>query len=76
MQSLTNRVKQVDRAPMNAVEKLYVWNIFKGMMITLKHFFKRKATSLDGLWHAQGFGVLPISAVTWAATDSERPWRS
>ncbi len=44
MQALTNRVKPVDRRPMTWVEKLYVWNIFKGMMITLKHLFKRKAT--------------------------------
>src|SRR5689334_25444105 len=29
---------------MTFVERLYLWNIFKGMLITLKHFFKRKAT--------------------------------
>lgn len=40
----TNRAKPVDRRPMNAVEKIYLWNIFKGMAITLSHFFKRKAT--------------------------------
>jgi len=44
MQSLTNRVKVLERKPMTFVEKLYLWNIFKGMMITLKHVFKKKAT--------------------------------
>jgi NADH-quinone oxidoreductase subunit I len=44
MQALTNRVKVVERKPMTLVERLYLWNIFKGMMITLKHLFKRKAT--------------------------------
>ncbi len=44
MQSLTSRAKQVDRRPMNFLERIYVWEIFKGMMITLKHFFKKKAT--------------------------------
>ncbi|HYF33276.1 MAG TPA: NADH-quinone oxidoreductase subunit NuoI [Chitinophagaceae bacterium] len=29
---------------MTFVEKLYLWNIFKGMMITLRHIFKKKAT--------------------------------
>ncbi len=41
---LTKRAKQVDRAPMTWLEKLYLWNILKGMMITLRHLFKRKAT--------------------------------
>ena len=44
MQSLTNRAKLVDRRPMTAVEKIYLWNILKGMMITFKHIFKKKAT--------------------------------
>ncbi|MES1219841.1 MAG: NADH-quinone oxidoreductase subunit NuoI [Bacteroidota bacterium] len=44
MQALTNRVKPVERKPMTWLEKLYLWNIFKGMMITFKHIFKRKAT--------------------------------
>ena len=44
MQALTNRVKVVERKPMTLVERLYLWNIFKGMMITLKHLFQRKAT--------------------------------
>lgn len=41
---LTNRAKPVDRSPMTWVERLYLWNIFKGMAITLKHFFSKKVT--------------------------------
>src|SRR5215510_5815617 len=41
---LTKRAKQVDRKPMTGLEKIYLWNILKGMMITLSHLFKRKAT--------------------------------
>jgi NADH-quinone oxidoreductase subunit I len=44
MQALTNRVRPVDRKPMTWLERLYLWNIFKGMVITFKHIFKRKAT--------------------------------
>ena len=44
MQLLTQRAKPVDRRPMNWIEKIYLWNIFKGMLITLKHFFKKKVT--------------------------------
>jgi NADH-quinone oxidoreductase subunit I len=44
MQTLTNRAKPVDRRPMTLAERLYVVNIFKGMMITLRHMFKKKAT--------------------------------
>jgi NADH-quinone oxidoreductase subunit I len=44
MQALTDRSKPVDRRPMNFLEKIYLWNIAKGMAITLKHFFKRKVT--------------------------------
>lgn len=44
MQTLTQRAKPVDRSPMTFVERLYLWNIFKGMMITFRHIFKRKAT--------------------------------
>src|SRR5689334_20048343 len=41
---LTQRAKQVDRSPMTTLEKLYLWNILKGMAITIRHFFKKKAT--------------------------------
>lgn len=41
---LTNRAIQVDRSPMTWLEKLYVWNILKGMLITLSHLFKKKVT--------------------------------
>lgn len=44
MQALTTKAKAVDRKPMTFVEKLYLWNIFKGMLITLRHIFKKKAT--------------------------------
>jgi NADH-quinone oxidoreductase subunit I len=44
MQSLTQRAKLVDRSPLRWFEKIYVWNIFKGMLITFRHIFKKKAT--------------------------------
>src|SRR4026208_1838910 len=44
MQTLTNRANLVDRRPMSAVEKIYLWNILKGMIITFRHIFKKKAT--------------------------------
>ena len=44
MELLTNKAKQVDRRPMNFWEKVYLIAIAKGMWITLKHFFKKKAT--------------------------------
>lgn len=44
MEALTNRAKLVERKPMTWVEKLYMWNIIKGMWITFKHIFKKKAT--------------------------------
>lgn len=44
MQSLTSRARAVDRKPMTFVERLYLWNIAKGMLITLKHLFMRKVT--------------------------------
>src|SRR5256885_16335129 len=44
MESLTNRVKVMERKPMTFIERLYLWNIIKGMLITFKHIFKKKAT--------------------------------
>ena len=44
MQSLTNRVKQVERKPMTWLESLYLISIAKGMLITFKHIFRKKAT--------------------------------
>lgn len=44
MQALTQRVKQVDRSPMTFLERIYLWNIVKGMFITFMHIFKKKPT--------------------------------
>lgn len=44
MQALTNRVKEVDRKPMNFWEKIYLPAILKGMAITFSHMFKKKPT--------------------------------
>jgi len=44
MQALTDRVKPVDRRPLTFMEKLYLPAIIKGMGITFKHIFKKKAT--------------------------------
>ena len=41
---LTQRAKLVDRKPMTWLERIYLWNILKGMMITLRHLFMKKAT--------------------------------
>ena len=41
---LTNRSTPVDRKPMTFLESIYLWNILKGMGITISHLFKRKAT--------------------------------
>ncbi len=42
MYSLSNRAKLVPKREMTFTEKLYLPAIFQGMMITLKHFFKKK----------------------------------
>ncbi|HRE65078.1 MAG TPA: NADH-quinone oxidoreductase subunit I, partial [Ferruginibacter sp.] len=44
MQALTNRVKPVERKPMNFMERLYLPGILKGMFITFSHIFKKKPT--------------------------------
>ena len=44
MQTLTNRSKVVSDKKMTFLEKIYIPAILKGMSITLKHFFGKKAT--------------------------------
>lgn len=44
MQALTNKSKTVNRKPMSFWEKLYLPVIFKGMLITFTHIFRKKAT--------------------------------
>ena len=44
MQALTKRSKVVSKKEMSLVERLYLPAIFSGMIITIKHLFKRKAT--------------------------------
>lgn len=44
MMQLTNRAQQVDRRPMTWVERIYLWNIIKGMAITFSHLFKKRPT--------------------------------
>jgi len=44
MQALTNRSKVVSDKKMTFLERIYIPAILKGMSITLRHFFKKKAT--------------------------------
>jgi NADH-quinone oxidoreductase subunit I len=44
MEALTSRVKQVDRRKMNFWERMYLPAVFKGMVITIRHMFKKKVT--------------------------------
>ena len=44
MQPLTKQYQPVDRKPMSFSERLYLPAIFKGMMITFSHIFKKKPT--------------------------------
>lgn len=44
MEPLTERIKPVDRRPMNLWEKIYLPAVIKGLGITLRHLFKKKAT--------------------------------
>jgi len=44
MHTLTDRAKKVGRKPMTLLEKIYLWNILKGMAITFSHMFKKKPT--------------------------------
>lgn len=44
MQPLSNRVKVLEKKEMTFAEKAYLPAIFQGLSITLRHFFKKKAT--------------------------------
>jgi NADH-quinone oxidoreductase subunit I len=44
MQALTNKAQAVSRKPMTFLERLYLINIIKGMMITFSHMFKKQPT--------------------------------
>ena len=44
MQPLTNRVKKLEIKEMTFAEKAYLPAIFQGLSITMRHFFKKKAT--------------------------------
>ena len=44
MKSLTNRKKVVSDKPMTFTEKLYLWSIAKGMVITFKHMIRKRKT--------------------------------
>ena len=44
MQALTTRAKAVGRKPMTFLERIYLWNILKGMLITFSHIFKKQPT--------------------------------
>jgi len=44
MQALTNRSKMVSDKKMTFLEKIYLPAIVKGMIITIKHFFRKKVT--------------------------------
>lgn len=59
--SLTNRSKQVVNKEMSFLEKIYLPAILNGLLITLKHLFKRKTTirypevkrSISSIWRGQ-----------------------
>jgi len=44
MQALTNKAKVVSKKEMTWAEKMYLPAIFQGLMITISHFFRKKAT--------------------------------
>lgn len=44
MEPITNRAKQVERKPITFLESIYLVAIAKGLVITMKHFFSKKAT--------------------------------
>jgi NADH-quinone oxidoreductase subunit I len=44
MESLTNRSKKLEKKELTFAERAYLPAIFQGLTITIKHFFKKKAT--------------------------------
>ena len=62
--ALTNRSKQVVKKEMTFLERMYIPAILGGLVITLKHFFARKATirypevkrSFSSFWRGQHLG--------------------
>ncbi|MFA5618674.1 MAG: NADH-quinone oxidoreductase subunit NuoI [Weeksellaceae bacterium] len=44
MEPISNRAQPVNRQPMNFWERTYLVPIFKGMKVTMKHFFQKKVT--------------------------------
>ena len=44
MQALTNRSKVVGQTKMTFIERMYLPAILNGMLITVKHFFRKKVT--------------------------------
>ncbi len=44
MQPLSTRAKRLDKREMTFMERAYLPAIFQGLSITLRHFFKKKAT--------------------------------
>jgi len=45
MESLSNRKKVIEQKPMTFAERIYLPVILKGLAITFKHMFKKKATT-------------------------------
>jgi NADH-quinone oxidoreductase subunit I len=44
MYTLTNRSKQVSNKEMTLIERMYLPAIINGMLVTIKHFFRKKTT--------------------------------
>ncbi|CAN5920822.1 NADH-quinone oxidoreductase subunit I [soil metagenome] len=44
MQPLTKRAKKLEQTPLTFSERMYLPAIFQGLSITMRHFFKKKAT--------------------------------
>ena len=44
MQPLSNRAKKLEKKPLTLAERMYLPAVFQGLSITMRHFFKKKAT--------------------------------